>query len=448
MFEFKFPDVGEGITEGEIVKWRVNEGDAVKNDDVLVEVETDKAVVEIPSPRGGTIAKIFHREGDTIKVGEILVTIAEDGEVVRTEPVSQVNSPVQVVEEVKKPQPLADDTHYTSSVVGQLEEAPEDVITTEQVRQVVEKKPVSEKPDVMATPAVRRLARDTHVDLTTVNGTGHGGRVTEEDVRKAGENVGMNDAQPTMHISKKYDFFGYVDRVPLKGVRKATAEHMVKSFTTAVHVTHMDEADATELFEIRREEKPHAEKNGIHLTFMPFIIKALIEALREHPMLNASLDDEHGEIVVKKYYNIGMAVDTPDGLIAPVIKNAQYKPLLELAKEISSLSDRAQSRKLDLMDMKGSSFTITNVGSIGGLFATPVINWPDVAILAVGKIYDKVVYKDDKIVVRKTLPFSVTFDHRVVDGAEVARFGNAFKDHIENPAVMLMEDHELSQNHA
>jgi pyruvate dehydrogenase E2 component (dihydrolipoamide acetyltransferase) len=243
-----------------------------------------------------------------------------------------------------------------------------------------------------------------------------------------------------VHVSKKYDFFGYVDRIPLKGVRKVTAEHMTKSAYTAPHVTHMDEVDVTELAELREREKATAEKKQIHLTYLPFIVKALIAALKEHPLLNASLDDEHGEIIIKKYYNIGIAVDTPDGLIVPVVKNAQDKSIMEIAKEIEDLAQRAQTRKLDLMDMRGSSFTITNIGVIGGLHATPIINWPDVAILATGKIYDKVVYKDEKITVRKHLPFSIAFDHRVVDGAEVARFANALRQRLEDPGMLMMEE--------
>lgn len=439
MYDFKFPDVGEGIAEGEIVKWRVREGDSVKEDQVLLEIETDKAVVEIPSPRAGTIAKLHHKEGDTIKVGEILVTIAESGEKMSiTKGESKAGAKAAKNEKAKPPASSISSEHYSASVVGQLEEAPPDeVMTTEEAKEEIAPK-FTARTGVLAMPAVRRLARDLNVDIDKLSGTGIGGRLTEEDVRRAAEQKGAGEVQPAAKISKKYDFYGYVDRMPLKGVRKATAEHVAKSAYTAPHVTHMDECDATELVELREKEKAAAEKKKTHLTYLPFIVKALIAALKEHPLLNASLDDEHHEIIMKKYYNIGIAVDTTDGLIVPVIKNADSKSIMEIAKEIQEMSEKAQARKLDLAELKGSSFTITNIGVIGGLHATPIINWPDVAILATGKIYDKVVYKDEKIVVRKYLPFSIAFDHRVVDGAEVARFANALKQNLEDPEMLLM----------
>jgi pyruvate dehydrogenase E2 component (dihydrolipoamide acetyltransferase) len=434
-YEFKFPDVGEGITEGEIVKWHVKEGDKVKQDQVLLEMETDKAVVEIPSPKSGTIVKIHHKEGDTVKVGEVLVTIDEVAEKA-TKARAEVESKKETKKEKPAPPPAVSE-RYTASVVGQLEEAPPGEIMREEVKEEIRPKTIEEA-HALATPAVRRLARDLHVNLSKLTGTGHEGRITEEDIRKAAAQKGITEIQPAVHISKKYDFYGYVDRMPLRGVRKATAEHVAKSMRTAVHVTHMDEVDVTELVALREKEKVAADKKKIHLTYLPFIVKAVVAALKEHPMLNASLDDEHQEIIMKKYYNIGIAVDTQDGLMVPVIKNADHKSILDLAKEIEDLAQKAQLRKLDLADLKGSSFTITNIGVIGGLYATPVINWPDVAIMGTGRIYDKVVYHDEKIIVRKHMPFSVTFDHRVIDGAEVARFANAFKQQLEDPEMLLM----------
>jgi len=439
MFEFKFPDVGEGITEGEIVKWRVKEGDSVKEDQVLLEIETDKAIVEIPSPYAGKIAKLYHKEGDTVKVGEVLVAIAKAGERVTTE--SDVESAEKEKALSRGLPPTSTKEHYTASVVGQLEEAPEEIKPQEAKTgpsPLIQSTPPEHPAHILTTPGVKRLARDLHVDLTKITGTGHEGRITEEDVRKAAAQKGIEEIQPAVKISKKYDFYGYVERIPLKGVRKTTAQHMVKSENTAVHVTHMDEADVTELVAMREKEKSKAK--DVHLTYLPFIVKAVIAALREHPLLNATLDDEHEEIIVKKYYNIGVAVDTPDGLIVPVVKNADHKSIVELAREIEDLAGKAQTRKLDLAELKGGSFTITNVGVIGGLHATPIINWPEVAILATGKIYDKVVYKDEKIVVRKVLPFSVAFDHRVLDGAECARFANTLKEYLEDPELLLMEE--------
>ncbi len=415
--EFKFPDVGEGITEGEIVKWRVKEGDTINEHDTLVEIETDKAIVEIPSPASGTILKIYHKEGDTVKVGETLVSIGEKGE---------------------KPAPVV----KPAGAVGYLEEAPEEV---PQKKEPVVTREVAESQLVLATPAVRRLARDLGIDLSKVRGTGADGRITEEDVRKFAQQSGAKKIEEKLpqvqaRIEKKYDVFGYIERIPLKGVRKSIAKHMVESIFTAPHVTHMDEVDVTRLHNHREREKRIAEAKGIKLTYMPFIIKACIAALKKHPSFNAAFDDEHEEIILKKYYNIGIAVDTENGLMVPVIKGADQKNIFSLAREIVELAERARSRELDLADFKGGTFTITNIGSLGGIFATPIINHPEVAILAVGRIVDRlVVDKEKKIHVRKILPLSLAFDHRVVDGADAAEFMNALKERLEDPDLLMME---------
>ena len=435
MFEFRLPDVGEGIQEGEIVKWHVRQGDAVKSDQLIAEIETDKAIVEITSPRAGTIAKITHAEGDNVKVGEILVVIAETGENVTAASSPKIAAPAAQAEE---------SDHYTSSVVGKLDES-ERILSREETHTA------QTSDGVKATPAVRKLAKDTGVDIDKIKGTGSEGRVTEDDVRKAKGNVNettineriepeaTSSADETVHQTKKFDFYGYIEHVPFHGIRKATAQHVSQSWSKAVHVTHMDEADVTELWNIREKEKDPAKAKGVHLTFMPFIVKAVIAALKEHPVLNATLDEEHAEIIIKKYFNIGVAVDTPDGLVVPVVKEANNLTVMALATEIERLAKLAADRKLDVADFKGGSFTITNVGAIGGLHATPIINYPEAAILAVGRIYDKIVLKDGQIVARKALPFSVTFDHRVLDGAECARFGNKLKAELENPAFTLME---------
>lgn len=414
--EFKFPDVGEGITEGEVVRWKVKEGDAIGEHDTLVEIETDKAIVEIPSPASGTVLKIYHKEGDTVKVGETLVSIGEKGE---------------------KPAPIV----KPAGAVGYLEEAPEEV---PQKRTMAIETP-SEGPFVLATPAVRRLARDFGLDLSKLKGSGVGGRITEEDVRKFAKQFGAREIEERLpevqaRVQKKYDMFGYVERVPLKGVRKAIARHMVESIFTAPHVTHMDEADVTRLHNHREREKRIAEAKGIKLTYLPFVIKACIAALKKHPRFNSTLDDEHEEIVLKKYYNIGVAVDTENGLMVPAVKGADQKNIFSLAREIIELAEKARSRELDLADFRGGTFTITNIGSLGGIFATPIINYPEVAILAVGRITERlVVDKERKIHVRKILPLSLAFDHRVVDGADAAEFMNTIKERLEDPDLLMME---------
>jgi len=422
--EFKFPDVGEGITEGEIVRWRVKEGDAVKEHDVLAEIETDKAIVEIPSPSVGTILKLYHKEGDTVKVGETLATIGAAGE--------------KVSDEEKQPSKeekaaLASIPKKSTSVVGEIPEG-ERIIEREETNE--EKMAPS---DILVTPAVRRLAKDMHVNLETVKGTGLEGRITEEDVRKVAEQKGVTEPTPAAKVSRKYDFYGFIERVPLKGVRKVIAERM-KEASAVPHVTHMDEADVTELVQIREKEKLRLEKEGVHLTYLPFVIKAVIHALKEHPYVNASLDDEHGEIILKKYYNIGIAVDTPDGLIVPVVKEADSKSIIDISKEIESLAEKANKRALDLADLKGGTFTITNIGVIGGLHATPIINYPEAAILALGRIRDELKLNSrGRLETRKILPVSLSFDHRILDGAEAARFVNRLKGHVENPSEILID---------
>lgn len=422
-YGFKFPDVGEGITEGEIVKWRVKKGDRVKEDQVLVEVETDKAVVELPSPKTGTILELHAEEGKVVKVGDVIVTIGEEGEAL---------APAPKPEEKPLIKP-----GMGGGVVGFLEEAPEEVV---EKPVAPPEKAVVEKPEVLATPKVRKLAKELGVDIAQVKGTGAEGSITEEDVRKAAEALAKPKEVAKPRVVKKYDMWGYVKRVPLKGIRRTTAKHMRESVDMAAHVTHMDEADITHLWKIREKEKLVAEKKGIRLTFLPFVVKAAIAALKEEPYFNSSLDDESQEIVLKQYYNIGIAVDIDgEGLMAPVIKGADQKSILDIAKEIQELAEKARQRKIDLADLQGSTFTITNIGSVGGTHATPIINYPECAILAMGKVRDMPRVVEDKIKARKVLPLSLTFDHRIVDGAAAARFMNVVVRHLEDPHLILIE---------
>ena len=395
LFEFTFPDVGEGIHEGKIVKWLVKEGDEVKADDTLAEVETDKAIVEIPSPKAGKITKITHAEGDVIKVGEVLATleIAESADAAET--------------------PTKEEPKESTGVVGALEDTAMGVLKAPSLEQsgavFGDEKPSTkneEKPAPSPTPKTE--------PKSTVN------------VVKKG-----------LKAVKKYDMFGYIDRAPYDGIRKAVGEHIVKSVFTIPHVTHTDVADVTELFELRAKEKIKAEKKGIKLTFLPYFIKAVTEALKKHPYLNASLDEEGQQIILKKYFNIGVATDTENGLMVPVIKGADNKSLLDIAKEIAELAEKARNRKLNPMDMKGGTFTITNIGSAGsGWFATPVIRYPEAAILGTGMIQDSPLAIDGKVEVRKALPLSLSFDHRILDGAEGARFTKTVKDYLENPETI------------
>jgi pyruvate dehydrogenase E2 component (dihydrolipoamide acetyltransferase) len=389
-YEFKLPDLGEGITEAEVRKWLVKEGDEIAEHQNVLEVETDKAVVQVPSPRGGKVLKLNKEEGDTAKVGEPLMTIAEKGE--------------EIEEKEEKPEPSV-------TVVGELPEAPEEA--------------------VLAAPAVRQLAKERGIDLKKIKGTGPGGTITRDDVLKKAEE------RPPEEREK--DEYGPVERVPVRGLRKTIARNLMKSQKSTVSVTVMEEADFTELWDLREREKvPLAEKN-IHLTFLPFIMKAVQHSLLSGFHLNSMLDEEHEEIVIKKYINLGIAVDTPEGLMVPVIKNVESKSIVALAQELQELSLRARDRKITLDEMKGSSFTISNYGSFGGTFATPLINYPDTAILGLGRITEKPWVRGGKIEIRKILPLSLTFDHRVTDGVEASKFLSRVMDYIQDPALIFVE---------
>ncbi len=388
-YEFKFPDVGEGITEGQVVKWKVKPGDKLKENQVIAEVETDKAVVEIPSPKDGKVLKLNVKEGETIKVGNTLITLDVKG----------------LVEEKK-----------SVSVMGEIHEAGAVLPAPKEIVQ----KSIS---GIKATPAIRVLAKKKGIDLSKIQGSGPNGRIIASDLEKQ---------LPLIKVTKKYDLYGYVDRIPLKGIRKTIADKMVVSATKIPHVTHMDEADVTNLWDLREKEKILAKKKNVHLTFMPYIIKAVISALKEHPTLNSELDEASNDIIVKKYYNIGIAVDTENGLMVPVVKGVDQKDKITIAKEIANLAELARTRKIDLADLQGSTFTITNIGSLGGIYATPIINYPESAILALGKIQDKPVIINNKLETRKIMPFSIAFDHRILDGAEAARFANKFIELLKN----------------
>jgi pyruvate dehydrogenase E2 component (dihydrolipoamide acetyltransferase) len=281
----------------------------------------------------------------------------------------------------------------------------------------------------------RKLARDLDVDLAAVRGTGPSGRITEADVRGFKQSGG----RPAFVTITVPSGAGAEERIPLRGIRRKVAEHMVKSRDTAAQVTHVDEVDVTEVVQLREKAKLSAEKRGVRVTYLPFIIKALIPALKQFPYLNASLDDERGEIVLKKYYNIGIATDTEQGLVVPVVKDAGHKSITQLAEEIDKLGEKARAGQLSLEEIQGSTFTITNVGGIGGVFATPIISYPEVAILGVHKITKRPVVKDNQIVIRDVTYLSVSFDHRVLDGAMAARFMNAIKQYLEDPKLLLLE---------
>ena len=383
-YEFKLPDLGEGITEGEIRRWLVHEEDMINEHQPVAEIETDKAVVELPAPRAGRVAKIVSEEGSVARVGEVLMVIAEPGESAQERPKSL-------------------------SVVGTLPEA-------------------DEEGTILATPAVRRRARELGVRLERISGSGPRGSITLDDVAKAASPAKADE-----------DRHGEVERVPMRGVRRTIARNLVKAHLATAFVTCMAEADVSDLCDLRLRELTPLKEKGIHLTFFPFFIKAVQHALVEHPLLNAMIDEEREEIVVKKYCNIGIAVDTADGLMVPVVKDVVRKSILELAMEIQRLGESARERKITLEEMQGSTFTITDFGHFGCSYATPIINYPDVAILGFGRIADKPWVKDEKIAIRKILPLSLTFDHRVTDGVDASGFLTKVVVYLEDPALLFLE---------
>lgn len=428
--EFKFPDIGEGIIEGEIVKWLVKEGDVIKADQTIVQVETDKSVADIPSPVGGTVLKINFKEGDTIKVGEVLVVIGDSGEKVE----SKEEKKEEITPKAKEKNPV------------EKAETP-----NEKIEKII-KQPQSEtmsgldaSEKVLASPAVRKLARGLKIDLSKVQGSGENGIVLKKDIEShepdVHERIQKKAAVPQqiVQVKKKYDQFGYLERVPLKGIRKTIAINMMKSLEGSAQVTAMEDIDMSKLWSLRGREKEVWEKRGVKLTFLSFIVKAVIAALKENPILNSTLEGD--EILIKKYFNIGVAVETDVGLMVPVIKIAESKTIIQIAKEIVELAKKAAERKLDVMDMKGGTFTITNYGSIGGTYGTPVLNPGEASILGLGRIFDRAVFdeKTGKVKNIKVLPVSMTFDHRILDGAQAARFLESLKKFLEDPDHLLLE---------
>ncbi len=492
-YEFRFPDVGEGITEGELLAWKVKEGDIVAEDQTLAEVETDKAVVEMPSPKAGRIASIHGAEGDVIKVGDVLVTIEEGAgapaAAAQPPAAPAPPAPAQMGAQAELP---AEDVPYTGSVVGRLEEAPEEDETPAQAAGTAAPAPAGTGPGSLAMPSVRALAGELGVDLAAIRGTGPDGRILKRDVEDAAEAAAygrplagataamaafpaqapaapssapvaqappvplsapspapvvspgapagsVGGAQPLMGGTVEQDGSGLIERVPFRGIRRTMAKRMSESVAKQAQVTTTDEADVTIIKRIREKERTIAAERGVRLTYLAFAIKACTASLMRFPRLNAVLEESGDEFILKRYYNIGIAIDTKNGLVVPNIKNAGQKSIFQIAAEIIDLVDRAEQRRIDLQELHGGTFTITNYGAIGGLFATPVINYPEVAILGMGRVRDVPVVREGKIVTRLALPLSLTFDHQLIDGAEAARFLNLVIGYLEDPDLLLLE---------
>lgn len=486
MYEFKLPDLGEGIHEGEILKWHVAVGQAVREDAPLVDIETDKAAVTIPSPRAGTLASRTGEIGDTVHVGQV-ITVIDDGAGAGAAAVA----PAADAAPAPAPTP-APTAAPPAATPAKGKAAPAPARDKAAAAKPAPAAPAAAGPrrPVPAAPATRRLARELGVDIDLVPPTGPGGRVTPEDVQAfaAGgrgaapaapeARAGIADvpgappagaaataagapgaapaeeraeaefaahaasAIPFLDIEPMPDFahWGPVEREPLRSIRRKVARKMVTSMVLVPHVAHMDEADVTLLEDFRQRERARRDgQPGGKLTLLSFVVKAVTAGLRATPAFNASLDPFREEIVYKRYYNIGVAADTGKGLVVPVIKETDRKSIIQIATAIEELSAKAREGRLEVEDMRGGTFTITNVGPLGGTALIPTINYPEVAILGMGRVQEKPVVRDGQIVIRKMLPLTLAFDHRIADGADAARFVSEMVRQLSDPNLLLLE---------
>lgn len=429
MFEFKLPDIGEGLTEGEVVKWLVAEGDKVADDQPMVEVMTDKATVEITAPCAGTIAEIRAAEGEVVPVGNVMVVI-DNGKGGGSAPAKAeapaAEAPAAAAAPAATPAPAAAPVAVAAAPApasggnGVLRER------------------------TLAAPATRKLARELGVELNRIPASGDNGRVTRSDVESFAKGGGAAAPAAPAVSAPRVAVAAPVapaedQRIALRGLRGKIAEQMVRSKQYSPHFTFADEVDMTELVKLRKQAKEGAAAQGIKLTYLPFIMKALVSAFRKFPSVNAIVDDTRNEYVIRGEYNVGIATDTDDGLTVPVVKRIDQLSVLQIAAELQRLSEAARTKRLKVADLQGGTFTITSAGSIGGILATPILNYPEVGILGVYKIQDKPVVRDGEIVIRKMCNMTITLDHRIVDGATAAHFMNEVIRLLQNPALMLVE---------
>ncbi|RJE90195.1 2-oxo acid dehydrogenase subunit E2 [Paenibacillus sp. 1011MAR3C5] len=424
-FEYRFPELGEGLHEGEIIKVLIKPGATVTDDDIIMEVQNDKAIVEVPCPVNGKVLEVLVKDGQVCHVGELVAVIDAEGDL-----------PEQAIPAAAE-EPKKEEAAPASASAPAAAPAPEAKATNAQV---------------LATPSVRKYAREKGVDLTQVSGTGKNGRITRDDVDGFGgapaaveaaapaeaKAASAGEAKAAAPVAAGTPYRPE-ERVPFKGIRKAISNAMVKSVYTAPHVTIMDEVDVTELVALRSKYKPYAEKKGSKLTYLPFIVKALVAACRQFPIMNSMLDEQNQEIVYRKYYNIGIATDTDNGLIVPVIEDADRKNIFMVADTIRDLAARGRDGKLAPNELRGSTISISNIGSAGGMFFTPVINFPEVAILGTGRISEKPVVRDGEIVAAPVMALSLSFDHRLIDGATAQNFMNYIKQLLAQPELFIME---------
>ena len=431
--EFKLPDLGENIASGDVVTVFVAEGDVVKPGQALLEVETDKAVIEVPCPPGGRIAKVLVKKGETVKVGQPLVIIEAAG----AAPAAAKPAAPAAAAAPAPAKPALAAAAAPAPTPAAAKPAPVPVAAAP----VEEPVATAVKAVEPAGPAVRRLARELGVDLAAVRGSGPAGRIVREDViaavRQAG-GAGSGGRTQRASTATERDDWGPIRREQMSRMRKTIAANMVRSVQTIPHLTNYDDADVTELEALRKASAPEYAKNNLKLTALAFVIKAVSLSLRQHPAVNASIDPEKGEIVYKDYVNVGLAVDTPRGLVVPVLRDCDSLSIPQIAQAIADTAERAKNAQYGIEDLRGGTFTISNLGAVGGTYSTPIINWPEVAILLLGRSRKMPVMHDDKIEPRLMMPLSLSYDHRLVDGAMAARFLNEVIGYLESPGRLLL----------
>ena len=440
--EFTLPDLGENITSGDVVSVLVKAGDVVEPGQSVLEVETDKAVIEVPCPPGGVVQEVLVKKGETVNVGQALLSLgsstsqpakksaepAEQQPVESSQPSTAVEQPVveqPVVEQPVVEQPVAA-ASAPASMVATNGEATVETLPSEPV-----------KP---AGPAVRRLARELGVDLGSVSGSGPSGRIIREDVVASVRRSGVQSASNSQAVRPggEQDDWGPIHREQMSRMRKTIATNMVRSMATIPHLTNFDDADVTELERLRKDSAAEYAKTNVKLTALAFVVKAVSLSLRQHPVVNSSVDMEKGELVYKDYVNIGLAVDTPRGLVVPVLRGCDHQSIPHIAQEIAQTADKAKNAQYGVEDLRGGTFTISNLGAIGGTYSTPIINYPEVAILLVGRSRKLPVVHEDRVEPRLMMPLSLSYDHRVIDGAMAARFLKEVIGYLESPGRLLL----------
>ena len=425
--EIRLPDLGEGIDQGDVVRILVSEGDSIEVDQPVIELETDKALVEVPSSVAGTVATVNVSSGESISPGAVLVTVNAEQAGDTPETVREAHA-----KDKNEQQPPTD-----APAERRAPPDPVNADTDQETPAVVESSSVT----VPAAPSVRRFARELGVDLRQVPGSGAGGRITRDDVKSYVQSSLNETAQAGPVVAPDLPDFtrwGRVERQPLPGVRRTIAQNVGTAWAQVPHVTQFDRADVTDLEAFRQRQKASTEARGGKLTPTPFVLKAVVSALKAFPQFNASLDQAAGQLVLKHYYHIGVAVDTERGLLVPVIRDVDRRDIFELAIQLDDLARRTREGRADLEELQGGTFTVTNLGSIGGTSFTPIVNFPEVAILGMGRSRQEPVVRDGRIEARLIMPVCLSYDHRVVDGADGARFTRHLVESLENPERLLL----------